>query len=79
MGEDLLPNSYCQHATHAWLTAGPTAVLCCAALSPAPSLPCRHRILKEGCVGADGRRRLVLDVGASFGYYTLLAASLGCR
>jgi hypothetical protein len=40
---------------------------------------CRHRILKQGCVGQDGSRRLALDVGANFGYFTLLAASMGCR
>jgi hypothetical protein len=40
---------------------------------------CRYRILKEGCIGPGGERRLVLDVGANFGYYTLLAATMGCR
>ncbi|KAL4449441.1 hypothetical protein ABPG77_007085 [Micractinium sp. CCAP 211/92] len=43
-----------------------------------------HNLLKD-CIDAslDKRdplsRRLVLDVGANFGYYSLLAASMGCR
>jgi len=40
--------------------------------------------LKDACAAkpdAAGRRppRLVADVGANFGYYSLYAASLGCR
>ncbi|KAL6784221.1 hypothetical protein ACKKBG_A05315 [Auxenochlorella protothecoides x Auxenochlorella symbiontica] len=37
-----------------------------------------HQLLAN-CVQPDGSRRLVVDVGANFGYYTLMAASLGCR
>lgn len=40
---------------------------------------CRYRLLKQGCLDSAGNRRLVLDVGANFGYYTLLAATMGCR
>ncbi len=38
-----------------------------------------HNVLKSSCVRADGKRNLVLDVGANFGYYSLYAASMGCR
>ncbi len=38
----------------------------------------RHHILKGGC-NATKNGALVVDVGANFGYYTLLAASMGCR
>lgn len=31
------------------------------------------------CMQQDGSRSLVLDVGGNFGWYTLYAASLGCR
>ncbi len=37
-------------------------------------------ILKNECVDpSTGRRRLVLDVGANFGYFTVYAAMMGCR
>ncbi|GIL74023.1 hypothetical protein Vretimale_5047 [Volvox reticuliferus] len=41
-----------------------------------------HFALNGGCDGNAGdgaRRRLVLDVGANFGYYTVQAALYGCR
>ncbi|GAB4819835.1 hypothetical protein N2152v2_006881 [Parachlorella kessleri] len=38
-----------------------------------------HKILKQGCIGPKGERRLVMDIGANFGYWTLFAASMGCR
>lgn len=38
-----------------------------------------HTLLSAGCRGPNGERRLVVDVGANFGYYSLLAASMGCR
>ncbi|PRW60388.1 A disintegrin and metallo ase with thrombospondin motifs 12 [Chlorella sorokiniana] len=38
-----------------------------------------HTLLSAGCRGPGGERRLVVDVGANFGYYSLLAASMGCR
>lgn len=47
-------------------------------LSSTPANPHRHQLLAN-CVQPDGSRRLVVDVGANFGYYTLMAASLGCR
>ncbi|KAL4427804.1 hypothetical protein ABPG75_001893 [Micractinium tetrahymenae] len=43
-----------------------------------------HNLLKD-CIVADldekdpRSRRLVLDVGANFGYYSLLSAAMGCR
>ncbi|KAL4449442.1 hypothetical protein ABPG77_007086 [Micractinium sp. CCAP 211/92] len=37
-----------------------------------------HLNLKEECL-RGGKQGLVLDVGANFGYYSLLAASMGCR
>lgn len=41
---------------------------------------CRHNLLKDECFALDGdSRRLVVDVGANFGWYSLLAASMGCR
>uniref|UniRef100_A0A7S0RQU5 Methyltransferase FkbM domain-containing protein n=1 Tax=Chlamydomonas leiostraca TaxID=1034604 RepID=A0A7S0RQU5_9CHLO len=37
-------------------------------------------VLKDKCVDpATGKRRLVLDVGANFGYFSAYAARLGCR
>jgi hypothetical protein len=39
------------------------------------------RMVLEGkCVDAStGDRRLVLDVGSNFGYFTVYAALMGCR
>ena len=39
-----------------------------------------NNLLREGCAPrGGGRPGLVLDVGANFGYYSLLAAAMGCR
>ncbi|EFN60043.1 hypothetical protein CHLNCDRAFT_133271 [Chlorella variabilis] len=38
-----------------------------------------HNLLKGECIDQEDQRRLVVDVGANFGYYSLLAASMGCR
>lgn len=38
-----------------------------------------HHALTGACGPVDGRRRVVLDVGANFGYYTVQAAKYGCR
>ena len=39
-----------------------------------------HRILGNGaCLGHDGMRRTVVDVGANVGYFTLFAAAHGCN
>ena len=35
--------------------------------------------LKDHCIQPDGKRALVLDVGANFGWYSIYAAKLGCR
>ena len=35
--------------------------------------------LKDHCIQQDGKRALVLDVGANFGWYSMYAAKLGCR
>jgi hypothetical protein len=35
--------------------------------------------LKDKCIKPDGSRALVVDVGGNFGWYSLFAASLGCR
>lgn len=35
--------------------------------------------LKDHCIRHDGKRALVLDVGANFGWYSMYAAMLGCR
>lgn len=37
-----------------------------------------HR-LRDQCVRSDGSRALVVDVGGNFGWYSLLAAAMGCR
>jgi len=37
-----------------------------------------HR-LKGQCLRGDGSRGLVVDVGGNFGWYSLFAASMGCR
>lgn len=34
---------------------------------------------KGNCVRPDGQRRLVLDVGAGMGWYSVYAAVSGCR
>ena len=36
-------------------------------------------MLRDNCVRPDGSRSLVVDVGANFGYFTVYAASMGCR
>ena len=38
-----------------------------------------YEVLKDRCVKPDGKRGLVVDVGANFGYFTLYAAKMGCR
>jgi len=38
-----------------------------------------HHVLAGQCVLPDGRRRLVIDAGAHLGWFSLLAASYGCR
>lgn len=38
-----------------------------------------HKLLKKGCGGLHGARGLVLDIGANFGYYSLMSAAMGCR
>lgn len=40
-----------------------------------------HEILSSECKkrNSDGQRQLVIDVGAHLGWFTLLAASYGCR
>lgn len=47
---------------------------------PPPNLQVVHEVLGANqCTPAEGHRRLVLDVGANFGYFALYAASMGCR
>lgn len=36
-----------------------------------------YHILRSGCRGGDGN--MVVDVGAHFGYYSLMSAAMGCR
>ena len=36
-------------------------------------------VLKNRCLRPDGSPALFLDVGANFGWYSILAASMGCR
>lgn len=38
-----------------------------------------HWVLNGSCIDGAGRRRLVLDVGAAMGYYTIMAAMYGCQ
>jgi hypothetical protein len=40
-----------------------------------------HKLLSgaSGCVRRDGTRRVFLDVGANFGWYSVYAATMGCR
>lgn len=38
-----------------------------------------HKVLKARCAAQPDGRALVLDIGGNFGYYSLLAASMGCR
>ena len=44
-------------------------------------LPQVYKLLSGpgGCIRPDGRRRVFLDVGANFGWYTTFAAVMGCR
>jgi hypothetical protein len=46
-----------------------------------PGTPQVMKILtgRNGCIKPDGTRRLFLDVGANFGWYSVYAARLGCR
>jgi len=38
-----------------------------------------YKALKDKCVHRDGSRALVVDVGGNFGWYSIYAATLGCR
>ncbi|KAG2493458.1 hypothetical protein HYH03_008275 [Edaphochlamys debaryana] len=38
-----------------------------------------YTLLKGRCLRPDGGRSLVVDVGANFGWFSLIAARLGCR
>ena len=38
-----------------------------------------YQALRDKCIKPDGSRRLVLDVGGNFGWYSIYAAKLGCR
>ncbi|GAX77863.1 hypothetical protein CEUSTIGMA_g5305.t1 [Chlamydomonas eustigma] len=38
-----------------------------------------HEVLKDQCILPNGKRALVLDVGANFGYFSVLSALYGCR
>ena len=38
-----------------------------------------YKALKDKCNQRDGSRALVVDVGGNFGWYSIYAATLGCR
>lgn len=38
-----------------------------------------YKALKDRCIQRDGSRALVVDVGGNFGWYSIYAATLGCR
>ena len=38
-----------------------------------------YQIFKKGCLRPDGSPALFVDVGANFGWYSLIAAKMGCR
>ncbi|GAX85607.1 hypothetical protein CEUSTIGMA_g13022.t1 [Chlamydomonas eustigma] len=38
-----------------------------------------YNIFKGRCFRSDGRRALFVDVGGNFGWFSILAASMGCR
>jgi len=38
-----------------------------------------YKIFKGGCVSEDGSRALFVDVGSNFGWFSVMAAHLGCR
>lgn len=38
-----------------------------------------YKIFHKRCVREDGSRQLFLDVGANFGWFAVMAASMGCR
>ena len=38
-----------------------------------------YKALKDKCIQRGKGRGLVLDVGGNFGWYSIYAASLGCR
>ena len=45
----------------------------------AAAVPQFVQLLSKSCVRADNKRRVFLDVGANFGWYSVMAAKLGCR
>ncbi|KAG2488218.1 hypothetical protein HYH03_013212 [Edaphochlamys debaryana] len=38
-----------------------------------------YTLMKDRCIKKDGSRALFVDVGANFGWYSIMAARLGCR
>lgn len=38
-----------------------------------------YTALRDKCIGQNGSRALVVDVGGNFGWYSAYAAQLGCR
>ena len=38
-----------------------------------------YQALRGSCIKPDGSPALVVDVGANFGWYSVYAATLGCR
>ncbi|KAG2484626.1 hypothetical protein HYH03_016580 [Edaphochlamys debaryana] len=38
-----------------------------------------YTLMKDRCIKKDGSRALFVDVGANFGWYSMIAARLGCR
>ncbi|KAG2488205.1 hypothetical protein HYH03_013199 [Edaphochlamys debaryana] len=38
-----------------------------------------YTLMKDRCIKKDGSRALFVDVGANFGWYSIIAARLGCR
>ncbi len=38
-----------------------------------------YKIFKDRCIKSDGSRALFVDVGANFGWFSMFAASMGCR
>ena len=67
------PHFQTSHQSSRSIPSAPSTLL------PSPVDQIFHSIFEKGCIKADGSRALFVDVGGNFGWYTVVAAVMGCR